>query len=238
MTSGVYQIKNLVNGKVYIGSSATIKKRWREHKKLLRRRKHHNRYLQHAWNKYGEANFVFEILEECLPEKLILLEQKWMDLLHSCDQQFGYNINPTAGSCLGVKHSEETKNKLRGENRPTAKLTWPQVREIREKYLSGEYVYEKLALEYNISKSVIEGIILGNAWKDDFLTETYFEKVSEIKGKFPHGRVGPRPLTRKKAQEIREKYVSGKYTHKSLAQEYEVGSSTISNILNNKTWKS
>jgi hypothetical protein len=56
---GVYQIKNLVSGKSYIGSSNIIQKRWTQHRRELRAGIHFNPKLQNAWNKYGEENFKF-----------------------------------------------------------------------------------------------------------------------------------------------------------------------------------
>jgi group I intron endonuclease len=113
--TGIYAIVNKVNGKFYVGSAARVKQyksksgfyiRWKEHLKTLRFSKHHSRYLQNAWNKYGEENFEFRILHFCPPEECIQFEQIYLNLL--CPH---YNISPTAGSTLGVKHSEETKNK-------------------------------------------------------------------------------------------------------------------------------
>ena len=77
---GVYRIKNLVNDKCYYGSSKNIEKRWLTHKNHLNSGKHHNVPLQRAWNKYGEDNFSFEVVEEC--EEIILLEveQYYLDL--------------------------------------------------------------------------------------------------------------------------------------------------------------
>lgn len=60
----VYQIRNLINNKRYIGSTKDVIQRWKYHKDNLQKNRHGNQYLQHAWNKYGENNFVFEIIEE------------------------------------------------------------------------------------------------------------------------------------------------------------------------------
>lgn len=66
--TGVYSILNIKNGKEYIGGAyRSFSKRWRDHKNQLRRGTHHNRHLQAAWNKYGEAWFVFDIIERCGP---------------------------------------------------------------------------------------------------------------------------------------------------------------------------
>jgi predicted GIY-YIG superfamily endonuclease len=48
-TCGIYYIKNIINGKIYIGSSVQIGIRWQQHKAALRENKHHCIYLQHAW---------------------------------------------------------------------------------------------------------------------------------------------------------------------------------------------
>ena len=58
MNCGVYQIKNTLNGKAYIGSSKNIKRRLGIHRSMLRRGTHRNPHLQNAWNKYGESAFV------------------------------------------------------------------------------------------------------------------------------------------------------------------------------------
>jgi len=55
----VYEIRNTVSGKFYIGSSANLYERWRTHKNKLRAGTHPNPKLQASWNKHGEAAFVF-----------------------------------------------------------------------------------------------------------------------------------------------------------------------------------
>lgn len=62
--SGIYTITNRVNGKVYIGESLDIYRRWhKEHIPKLRKKQHYNKELQNDFNKYGEENFSFEVLE-------------------------------------------------------------------------------------------------------------------------------------------------------------------------------
>jgi group I intron endonuclease len=107
---GIYQIKNLVNGKVYVGSSDCLKRRIREHKYWLNKGRHVNGHLQFAWNKYGIDGFDFSILEHCSIDDLIPTEQKWMDKL--CVIGTDYNICPIAGSTRGSTHTEEAKAKM------------------------------------------------------------------------------------------------------------------------------
>jgi len=110
--SGIYQIKNLINGKFYIGSSNDCHQRWIEHLSDLRRNKHHSIHLQNAWNKYGEENFIHEIIEIVDIDILLKREQFWLDELKPYDKEIGYNICSTAGKLNGYKHTEETKQFL------------------------------------------------------------------------------------------------------------------------------
>ena len=85
MNQGIYEIKNQVNNKVYVGQVAREKggfeERFVEHKNALNKDRHYNKYLQNAWNKYGSINFAFKILEiEDDIDKLDDREQYWLDL--------------------------------------------------------------------------------------------------------------------------------------------------------------
>jgi len=116
MNTGIYKIKNLVNGKIYIGSSYNLAKRNYHHFYALRKNNHRNRHLQHAFVLYGEAAFLFEIIEllpSCENKVLLEREQYWIDKLSATDTEIGYNINPLAGNCGGRPCSFETKEKLR-----------------------------------------------------------------------------------------------------------------------------
>jgi len=75
---GIYQIKNLVNQKVYIGQSVNIDRRFQVHTRKLNKQRHENRYLQRAWLKYGEANFEFSIVELCDKSDLNARETHWI----------------------------------------------------------------------------------------------------------------------------------------------------------------
>lgn len=128
--TGVYRIRNLVNGKLYVGSaSKEFYGRLMGHLSLLRLEKHHSRPLQHSWNKHGEDCFAFEVVEVCDPRFCVDFEQVYIDFYKSADREFGYNICPRAGSKRGCrlspdhiemmreasrgrKHTQEAKNKI------------------------------------------------------------------------------------------------------------------------------
>jgi group I intron endonuclease len=105
----VYKIVNKVNQKVYIGSTGNRGRRWSGHKELLKKRKHHSRHLQSAWNLYGENNFYYEVLEETSKQDLLDREQYWIDRYQSYSGNFGYNImrHVLKGSPTHSKISEE-----------------------------------------------------------------------------------------------------------------------------------
>ena len=60
---GVFQIKNDINGKIYIGSSLDLKAIWYAQKLQLDMGMHQNSDLQKDWKDYGSANFSYEILD-------------------------------------------------------------------------------------------------------------------------------------------------------------------------------
>ena len=112
---GIYMITNLVNGNRYIGSSCNVRVRLWGHRATLRHNKHYNTHLQRAWNKYGENNFDFSILEKCTEEERFEKEQLYVNSLKP-----EYNIcteivnNPPADIESRKRHSE-TRKKLMAE---------------------------------------------------------------------------------------------------------------------------
>lgn len=91
MTCGIYCIKNIKNGKIYIGSSINCENRFKQHQKELRNNYHGNDHLQKAIKKYGINNFNFSIIEICLENNLIEAEDNWINKFNSMDSKNGYN---------------------------------------------------------------------------------------------------------------------------------------------------
>ena len=100
---GIYKITNKLNGKVYIGQSINIEKRWNQHINAK-----DNFVIHNAIKKYGEENFKFEVLLECPAEMLDVWERD-MIALYDCISPNGYNLTEGGGRC---KCSEETKKKM------------------------------------------------------------------------------------------------------------------------------
>lgn len=76
---GVYKIVNLLNGRVYVGQTKEkFQRRFCFHRWKLRKGSHDNKYLQNAWNKYGEDNFVFEVIEVLSINEIDEREKYWI----------------------------------------------------------------------------------------------------------------------------------------------------------------
>lgn len=98
--SGIFQVKNTVNGKVFIGGSLNLDGVLNGQKFRLFTGSHRNSALQADWKTFGEAAFEFEILEIIkesddpnfdLKDELTLLEQIWLEKLEPYGDR-GYNI--------------------------------------------------------------------------------------------------------------------------------------------------
>lgn len=107
--SGIYCIENIIDGKKYIGQSKNIYNRWYQHKLELNHNKHGNIYLQNAWNKYGENNFKFYIIEKCSEDELNEKEIYYISYFDShahLGKRNGYNLT-TGGEGIGDLSEEE-----------------------------------------------------------------------------------------------------------------------------------
>lgn len=104
--TGIYTITS-PSGEMYVGSAVNFTQRWAVHKYELRKCIHHSVVLQRAWNKYGEASIVFAKIFFCAKEDLIKHEQAFIDQMNP-----KYNACKTAGSRIGICHSEITRAKI------------------------------------------------------------------------------------------------------------------------------
>ena len=87
---GVFQIRNLVNEKVFVGAAMNLPGIFNRHQFELRMGGHKNLPLQAEWREFGADKFAFEILDELTPvsdpqhdyrEDLAFLEEMWLEKL-------------------------------------------------------------------------------------------------------------------------------------------------------------
>lgn len=96
---GVYRIRNIVNGKILIGSSLNLPGSFNSCRFQLELRCHRSKALQEDWNLHGPDAFTFDILETLKPEEITreewrqavtALEDKWLNTLRPYGER-GYN---------------------------------------------------------------------------------------------------------------------------------------------------
>jgi group I intron endonuclease len=100
--SAVYEIVNVINGHRYVGSATYLPSRWEEHRRTLRLGTHHSKYLQRAWNLYGEEAFEFNIIVYVPPMSVARIE----DII-IYEEHPEYNMKVRAGSTYGKIFTDE-----------------------------------------------------------------------------------------------------------------------------------
>ena len=97
--SGILQIKNKVNSKVFISGRVNVDAFLNSNKAQLKFNSHRNKELQSEYNEFGADNFTFEILEYIkleddlnydYSEEVALLEEIWLEKLQPFGEK-GYN---------------------------------------------------------------------------------------------------------------------------------------------------
>ena len=95
MSSKIYKITNLVNGKIYVGyTKNSLEERFKAHCYRASGHTEVNMPIVKAIRQYGKENFKIELLEESEDDEYIHNEREkyWIDTLNSKDIAIGYNI--------------------------------------------------------------------------------------------------------------------------------------------------
>lgn len=150
----IYQIKNKINGKLYIGQTSDFEKRLRQHQNSIKYPKV-KMPIKYAIIKYGWENFEAKILETCTQDKIDKQEIHWIKTLNS-RQPNGYNLK------IGGESNS-------GDSNPRSKVSQEDVFYIREIYASKTAtvteLYDKNFRE-KISFSAFEKIWQGVTWRE------------------------------------------------------------------------
>lgn len=143
--SCIYIIKSVVRpDRFYIGSALNFKARIKKHRNDLINRNHHNAFLQNHFNKYGEIDLVYDIVEAVTEKDLLITrEQFYIDTLNPF-----FNISKIAGSTLGIKLTDKTKDKLK-------------LKRVGEKFMGIQMGQtKKFELDSKVSELIENSIIL------------------------------------------------------------------------------
>lgn len=106
MTCGIYKITNTINGKMYIGQSVNIEKRYSGHKHAAKYNKENNKFYN-SINKHGIEFFTLEIIKICKEEDLNYWESFWIEVYDSIKN----GLNSSTGGIKPI-YSKETCEKL------------------------------------------------------------------------------------------------------------------------------
>lgn len=218
MNSGIYEIRNLLNNKVYIGSCVNFEARKKRHLRDLKSNNHHNVRLQRSYNKHGLDNFEFNIIERIQYEKDIIIEREnyYINKLNSkingyniADASFGDNrtnhpnreeINKRTSETLIKRYElmtkEERSSKFgrHGEfNGMYGKTHTQEVRDILSKTHTGnQYNKGRIVSDETRAKlSLIASLRTGG--KNSFYGKTHSE---ETKKKISDAKLGQKPPNR------------------------------------------
>lgn len=208
---GIYGIRNVVNGKIYVGKTGmNFGDRWDSHRSLLNNNKHSNPYLQNAWNKYGNDNFEFIILEECAVGELN--EREIYYISYYREQNLSYNIydGGDGGILLGKHLSDETKKKIGEKNKINS---------------SGKVHSEETKLKMSEAHK-------GKKYKA--MSEEGRKNIGESQQRFYEEH--PKKLTVEDVINIRKLHIDGQ-NYSEIARQYAVTPQCINDICNYKRWK-
>ena len=192
----IYQITNLINGKIYIGKTNNPKRRWENHKC----NNNPDMVIARALHKYGVNNFKFEILYKNIPiEEIDELERKTIKEKNSLVPN-GYNVAEGGQGGVGVsKYGAENSN---------AHLTQEEAQYILDHrnepmYLLYELVSDKITYEQ---------------FKKLYHHQTYTNLTTSV-SEYPYNREFSSQFTSNNLEydevvELRERYANGEYWRK------------------------
>lgn len=220
--TGVYCIKNLLNGKCYIGSACGktrgIKRRWEGHLYDLMHNKHTAYHLQNAWNLYLPKDFQFFVVEEIdgeyskeKEEKVRTREQYYFEVYDVF--KHGYNYSRTAtggGAVLSESMIKERKSK---------QVNWEQYQKLKWLLIETNIELSVIAKALDLSERFVKSVYERQCLQDEF-KDCVFPTRTKGKDKFSDDE-------KKQIVKEYERFVS----QDDLAKKYKVRTGTIFKIL-------
>lgn len=118
---GIYEIKNVISKKSYIGSASSFFSRWRSHRFHLRKNEHANHYMQNSYNstllhvdndEFMEFS-ILEIVESSTKEERLIREEYWLSLMVGNQTElYNSQLYPSKFEGIWTLTPEETREKI------------------------------------------------------------------------------------------------------------------------------
>jgi len=182
--SGIYLIRNKVNGKAYVGQTKQrFIKRFFHHVWKLRKGTHDNKWLQSAFNKYGEDSFEFVVKEIIVGDSEFYNDEEIRIIKEYRSKGICYNLSDGGDGAHGVKPSQEQIRKLAEINK--ALNTGKKASEETKRKMSETrkaYYKEHPKTHESIMKSVAgrrQGLICGE-YKTQKITPEIVQQIQEL----------------------------------------------------------
>ena len=198
----IYQITNLINGKIYIGQTNNIQKRWANH----RCNNDPNMVIARALRKYGIDNFKFEVLLRGLtPDEA---NQKEIELIKEKNSlvPYGYNV-ATGGKRM------DGASRLGADN-SNAHLTEEEAQYILDNRDKPMYVLYDLFCD-KISYESFKKIYHHQTYTNLTTTVNEYPYNFEFGNQFTNN-----PLEYDEIVSLRERYANGEYW-RDVYKDYE-----------------
>lgn len=194
--SGIYRIVNTATGDCYVGSSIHFERRKRWHFNALRRNGHHSTYMQRSFNVHGEGVFVWEIIEELVPDKKLLEEREtyWIQTL-----QPAYNGSTVTSTRLGANLTPEQHTRL------VERMNTPEMRRKISEGNKGKIVTEAARAKIREARAKQE------------ITPAMHEALKQ--GQEIRKQVNPKPRLGMKSSEETRRKIAEKATGRTMSEE-------------------
>lgn len=254
----VYKIINTENGKIYIGKTNNVNKRWIQH---IYDSRYKPTYFGRAICKYGEDAFDIDVIDSHENEDVAYaLERHWIEKLDSTNPNIGYNLAEGGkGGFCGVIPSEETRDKMSKASKarkrnPHTEQAKQKLKEARAKqnrqllniglknqvlgmYRTNNYTKQQVADRFGININTVKSIIRQGVGLDKFEPYKMPEEQKRRRSKANLGRVVS-DETRKRMSESRVGKKHGPMSEqhkarisKSLNERYEISNELKDNII-------
>lgn len=187
--SGIYNIRNIINGKIYIGSTVDIKYRHYKHFYELKNKIHDNDHLQSAWNKYGEQSFemfmVDYIKDEEKDRKKFEKELKEAEQLHLNKHWIFENNDYDRSICYNSARYADRPPVLAGKDNPNyGKPISEKMKKSISEARKGKTYEEIFGVEKATKMRIACSERVSGKWHPNFgkhLSKKIREKISESK---------------------------------------------------------